>query len=75
MTIEEDKLRLELLAQDTEAKKSELELIKAEKRRELENSNSIVRELANQTAIKQRELNETQVSVTFLFIYNINGLC
>uniref|UniRef100_A0A094ZKH9 Centriolin n=1 Tax=Schistosoma haematobium TaxID=6185 RepID=A0A094ZKH9_SCHHA len=61
--IEEDKLRLELLAQDTEAKKSELELIKAEKRRELENSNSIVRELANQTAIKQRELNETQTSL------------
>ncbi|CAH8437045.1 unnamed protein product [Schistosoma rodhaini] len=61
--IEEDKLRLELLAQDTEAKKSELELIKAEKHRELENSNSVLRELANQTAIKQRELNETQASL------------
>ncbi|CAH8437327.1 unnamed protein product [Schistosoma turkestanicum] len=61
--IDEDKLRLDLLIQDTEAKKNELELIKAEKRRELENSNSVIRELANQTAIKQRELNETQASL------------
>ncbi|CAH8828824.1 unnamed protein product [Trichobilharzia szidati] len=61
--IEEDKLRLEVIAQETETKKTELEVIKAEKRRELENCNSNVRELANQTANKQRELNETQASL------------
>ncbi|KAH8854706.1 Centriolin [Schistosoma japonicum] len=62
--IEEDKLRLELLVQDTETKKGELEQIKAEKRRELENSNSVVRDLANQAANKQQELNETQASLS-----------
>ncbi|KAF6770801.1 hypothetical protein AHF37_10349, partial [Paragonimus kellicotti] len=64
--LEEDKHQLELLARETGEQRTELELLRTEKRRTLDSATVSTRELALKTENKQRELGSIQSSLDAL---------
>ncbi|KAF7233223.1 hypothetical protein EG68_05600 [Paragonimus skrjabini miyazakii] len=64
--LEEDKHQLELLARETGEQRTQLELLRTEKRRTLDSAAVSTRELALKTENKQRELGSVQSSLDTL---------